>query len=337
MCFTAFAGPTKPATSKISVREYIQKWSPVAQSNMVKYRIPASIILAQGILESGYGNSRMARVANNHFGIKCLGWKGEGYYQINNERACYRKYRDIEECFKDHARIISSKDRYSFLFDLEISDYRAWAKGLKRAGYATDTEYDRLLIRTIEEYKLYNVDSEITKKGRHRYKAEASVPVILELPQTESDMEVIDRITNDIIIQNLPSTQMPEVKGLVVIEVPVVNEALETAVLGNNNSLKHLIAVFGDTYNDIATANGLALEQLLEFNDLKHDQVLLPGMPVYLEMKTKAADQDMHTLRPDQQLWEVAQMYGVRLRSLERINHFKEGEKLPSGTIIQLR
>ncbi len=348
LCLTAFAGPNKSTTSKTSVREYIKKWSPVAQSNMTKYRIPASITLAQGILESGYGNSRMARMANNHFGIKCLGWKGEGYYQQNSQRSCYRKYRDTEECFQDHARIISSKQRYSFLFDFDITDYRSWAKGLKRAGYASNSEYDRLLIKTIEEYKLYEVDRAIAKPSKHhkrviadapRVKAvvEPAKPVELELVVEESALETIDRLTKDVLIQVDESGEVLEEQNVVAVPIPDDFEVREPELVMVNTEVKHIITVAGDTYSAIAAANGLTLAQVLEFNDEDQDGELAANAVVYLAEKSKSANTDMCTLRPGQQLWDVSQRYGVKLRSLEKMNGVKHGQALVSGTVIRLR
>lgn len=339
LCFTALAGPSKTgSSSKISVREYIKQWSPVAKSNMTKYRIPASITLAQGILESGYGNSRMAKMANNHFGIKCLGWKGEGYYQQNSQRSCYRKYRDTEECFMDHARIISSKERYQFLFDLDITDYRAWAKGLKKAGYATNTAYDQLLIRTIEEYKLYDIDRQIAKPGKKSHRApEVKAPVILELPEKEAPIETIDRLTKDIIIQIDNKGDLLEEAEIVILPAPDDFEVREPEIDLVTVNTKRVIAQDGDSYESIALAQGLTLDQLLGYNDLEQVRDLVAGMPVYLEQKESKANVEMCSLRPNQQLWEVAQRYGVRLNVLERKNHVRRGENLPSGTIIRLR
>ncbi len=335
---TFAAGPKETATVKTTVNDYIKKWSSVAKSNMTKYRIPASITLAQGILESGYGNSRMAKMANNHFGIKCLGWKGEGYYQQSSQKSCYRKYRDSEECFQDHARIISSKDRYSFLFNLDITDYRAWAKGLKKAGYATDGEYDQLLIKTIEEYKLYAIDLQIAKPGKKRIKTPPRPvqPVEMELPKKESAIEMIDRITKDIIIQVDDQGELLEEAQLIVMPEPDDYEVHEVEV-ELTVATKHVKAVSGDTYSSIALSNGLKLQDVLRFNDLEKELPLLDGDVVYLNEKQREASSEMYTLRPTQSLWDVAQKYGIKLHSLERMNGFKHNEPVASGTVLRLR
>lgn len=140
---------------------YIKKYKNVAVREMKAYGIPASITLAQGILESGNGKSYLATEANNHFGIKChQDWKGgRVYHDDDKKNECFRSYKNAEESFKDHSLFLSNRGRYSFLFDLKPTDYKAWAKGLKKAGYATNPKYPQLLIDLIERYELYQYDS----------------------------------------------------------------------------------------------------------------------------------------------------------------------------------
>jgi flagellum-specific peptidoglycan hydrolase FlgJ len=140
--------------------QYIKKYAPLAVLEMHKYDIPASITLAQGILESGNGRSRLASKSNNHFGIKChVGWKGAKVYHDDDEKGeCFRKYKYVQSSYKDHSEFLSGRRRYASLFKLRKSDYKGWAKGLKKAGYATDKKYPKKLIKIIEEYKLYEFD-----------------------------------------------------------------------------------------------------------------------------------------------------------------------------------
>ena len=149
---------TPPAQS-LSRQAYISQFAPIAVSEMNRTGIPASIKLAQGILESGDGNSTLARRGNNHFGIKCHDWTGPRMFHDDDRRGeCFRKYRTPEESFKDHSDFLTGRSRYAFLFDIEPTNYKAWAAGLKRAGYATNPAYDRLLIRIIEENQLARYD-----------------------------------------------------------------------------------------------------------------------------------------------------------------------------------
>ena len=144
---------------QFSRNEYIVKYAPLAVKQMQIHKIPASITLAQGILESNNGNSRLAIKGNNHFGIKCHGWEGKKIYADDDQKhECFRKYKDVIESYRDHSLFLKKYDRYSFLFDYKIKDYKSWALGLKKAGYATNSKYPELLIKIIEENQLYKYD-----------------------------------------------------------------------------------------------------------------------------------------------------------------------------------
>lgn len=146
---------------EISRKEYIEKYASLAVKQMHQYKIPASITLAQGILESNNGNSRLAVKANNHFGIKCHGWEGKKIFADDDKKnECFRNYKNVLESFVDHSLFLNKYSRYEFLFNYKITDYKSWAKGLKKAGYATNTKYPELLIKIIEENKLYQFDRE---------------------------------------------------------------------------------------------------------------------------------------------------------------------------------
>jgi LysM repeat protein len=143
----------------ISKEEYIEKWRQIAINQMIEHNIPASITMAQGILESGNGNSDLAKKGNNHFGIKCNDWAGEKMYKNDDlKNECFRVYSSPEESFIDHSLFLKGKSRYSKLFNLEISDYKGWANGLKAAGYATNPKYASRLIKIIESLKLSKLD-----------------------------------------------------------------------------------------------------------------------------------------------------------------------------------
>lgn len=156
----AIAQPNKHELKKMSIEEYINTYAPIAVEEMISSGIPASITIAQGILESNYGNSELAKKANNHFGIKChSGWTGKGFYLDDDAKnECFRVYKNPRESFHDHSEFLKTRGRYSFLFELDIKDYKSWAKGLQRAGYATNPQYANLLIRIIEERGLSDYD-----------------------------------------------------------------------------------------------------------------------------------------------------------------------------------
>jgi LysM repeat protein len=157
--FVSADAQSQPSERRISRAEYIETWKETAIYNMQEFGIPASITLAQGILESGDGNSALARYANNHFGIKCHGWEGPTYIQDDDTKdECFRKYYDASESYRDHSLFLTSRSRYSELFQLKPADYKGWAHGLKKAGYATNPKYAFLLIKIIEDNNLHEYD-----------------------------------------------------------------------------------------------------------------------------------------------------------------------------------
>jgi len=154
--------PSVPKTYANATEAYIAKYSAIAMDEMRQYKIPASITLAQGILESGSGKGRLAVKANNHFGIKCHGWEGQKIYHDDDaSQECFRKYKHAQSSFEDHSTFLTSRSRYSKLFQLKEDDYKAWAKGLRAAGYATDRKYPQKLISLIERYQLFRFDEEV--------------------------------------------------------------------------------------------------------------------------------------------------------------------------------
>ena len=173
-----------------STQEYIDTFKEVAKRNMRDFGIPASIILAQGILESGSGKGELTRKTNNHFGIKChKGWQGDrDYYDDDAKGECFRKYNHPMFSFEDHALFLTSRSRYDFLFDLKRNDYKAWARGLKKAGYATDRKYPVKLIAIIDRYKLYQYDKEVLKDKWEP---------IVETPKTSSSVKTHKVIKGD--------------------------------------------------------------------------------------------------------------------------------------------
>ena len=155
----------------LNTEDYVKFYSNIAMDEMIQFGIPASITLAQGILESGAGKGRLAVQANNHFGIKCHDWNGKKiYHDDDEEQECFRKYDNPEYSYRDHSLFLTNRGRYSFLFDLKKDDYKQWAKGLKKAGYATDPKYPQKLIDLIQRYQLYKYDNIVLKKKNKPYK-----------------------------------------------------------------------------------------------------------------------------------------------------------------------
>lgn len=160
---TKIENPPKNATYAEIVATYIRNYEQIAREEMLQYGIPASITLSQGILESGAGRGELTRRANNHFGIKChTSWTGERVYHDDDEKGeCFRKYKDPKYSFRDHSLFLTGRTRYQDLFKLKKKDYKGWARGLKKAGYATDPKYPNKLISIIERYDLTRFDHQV--------------------------------------------------------------------------------------------------------------------------------------------------------------------------------
>ncbi|HXD91604.1 MAG TPA: glucosaminidase domain-containing protein [Bacteroidia bacterium] len=160
---------SQPSEKKLTPNDYISRYKEDAIKEMYRFGVPASITLAQGMLESGNGNSALSVYANNHFGIKChKDWTGPSYILDDDEKnECFRKYQDVLDSYSDHSQFLRNRDRYAFLFELAKTDYKGWARGLKEAGYATHPKYAEQLIDLIEQYKLYELDKDVVLTMRN--------------------------------------------------------------------------------------------------------------------------------------------------------------------------
>ena len=293
--------------------EYIEKYKDAAIQYMKTHGIPASITLAQGCLESANGNSDLAVRANNHFGIKCHNdWKGPTYYKKGDDpgKSCYRKYRSASESFKDHSDFLRYGQRYAFLFDLQITDYKGWSHGLKKAGYATDPKYAQKLIKIIEDYQLYRFDREIYAKAEKK-------PELL--PPSPSQLQQVMELN------------------------PAKNSLLykysRNRTIYVRNGVPFILAGDLDTYESIAEEYNLFTGELLRFNDLKKSRDLVPGTVVYLQRKKGKAQKhlEIHIAVEGDTYYDVSQKYGVRMKKLFKYNDYKSGDILHIGNEIFLR
>ena len=195
-----------------NIEDYVKVYSEIAMDEMIQFGIPASITLSQGILESGIGKGTLAVEANNHFGIKCHDWNGKKiYHDDDEEQECFRKYDNPEYSYRDHSLFLSTRGRYSFLFELRKDDYRQWAKGLKKAGYATDPKYPQKLIDLIERYELYKYDNIVLKKKNKLYKVKKGDTLYSISKKFNMSIEVIIK-TNNLQGMNLKVGQTLKVK-----------------------------------------------------------------------------------------------------------------------------
>ena len=327
--------------------KYIDKYAPLAVSEMYRSGVPASITLAQGLLESGNGQSELARKSNNHFGIKCHNnWKGGRVYHDDDAKGeCFRKYSHPSESYRDHSDFLRYRDRYKFLFDYRITDYKSWAHGLKKAGYATDPAYPKKLIKLIEEYDLHVYDRKPASFGRtydkHDKKEEKS-------PKAESEKKpkktvihfAAESLPEEEVTEQLPVSPMvaEQVRELDERQREVFHLSLARKIYTQNN-VPFVYAEEGDTYASIAASHNLFAREILKFNDLSKDAELMPGTVVYLKPKKKSAAKgvDKYVFENGDNLREVAQRFGVKLSSLNRLNGFGEGVAPREGDIIRLR
>lgn len=246
-------------------QQYINKYKDIAIKQMHKHRIPASIILAQACLESGDGNSTLARKANNHFGIKCHnGWKGKGYKHDDDAKGeCFRKYKDPVDSYTDHSYFLISGDRYNSLFDLPVTDYKAWAHGLKAAGYATNPKYAKLLIDIIEEYKLYKYDTgeafKASKAELKKAKKEAKLQKKLQRLEKKAAKAAKKSEKAAIKLQKLQGTST---KATAAAEASApaqsavqVQQAIETYTIKAGDTLYSIARRYGKSVDEIVRLN----------------------------------------------------------------------------------
>lgn len=299
--FYTFSFNLSVAQERISTPKYIETYKDWAIADMKKSGIPASIKLAQGILESASGNSRLAREANNHFGIKChADWEGERIYHHDDARnECFRKYRNSTESFNDHTEFLTTRGRYSELFELATTDYKGWAHGLKKAGYATNPNYANLLIKVIEDNELYKYDADITEKAK--------------------------KATRE--------TQRRGGSGALVVN------PFDVRPTHYNNGVKYVKLEADDTFKLISEMYGLKDWELPKYNDLSPAAKLSKYKILYLEPKRRTAH-SKHTkyvVKEGDTMHQISQQYGIKLNRLYYLNRMLKGSEPDVGDKLELR
>lgn len=310
LLFTSAAPlPGQPDGDRLTAEAYIERWKAVAVRKMKEYGIPASITLAQGLLESGNGNSKLACEANNHFGIKCTpDWTGgKSYHDDDKKNDCFRKYRDAAQSYEDHAKFLQ-KPRYAALFELKPTDYEGWAKGLKKAGYATDPAYPQKLIALIERYRLHELDRGV----------DVSYASTRPAPPAQSGQRSAG---------------------------PGRTSASETITIGGGRPvdlfegrIKFVRAKAGDTYRSIADDLEMTYGLLARWNDADRNAPLSEGQRVYIQPKRASSKSAaVHMAKEGESLWGVSQQYGVKLDKLARYNGLARDARLEAGRRVLLR
>ncbi len=316
ICLIALgATSTLSAKSKQTRKEYIDRYKHIAIEHMEYYGIPASITMAQGILESSSGNSELSISSNNHFGIKCkTNWTGRKVYYDDDEAGeCFRAYPTVEESYKDHAEFLDSSPRYDSLFAYSTSDYKSWARGLKAAGYATAPHYANTLITIIEDEKLFLLDQ---KNGEVKF-------------------------TNNLYAEEKsPSSQTSEGNKIDPDNYAVTINAHKGYNIERTNGLYFTRAKAGDSLESIASTFDISAGNLRRFNDLKKGATLSEGDIIFIERKKRAWEGDekrTHQASEDETLYSISQRYGVRLSRLRRYNNFKRDESIKVSQIVIIR
>ena len=298
---------------KRTIQEYIEAYREDAIREMHEDGIPASITLAQGIKESNSGNSPLAINANNHFGIKCQKeWVGMQYIQDDDlKNECFRKYNSVLESFADHSEFLKSRPRYAFLFLLDIKDYKGWANGLKAAGYATDPNYARVLIKLIEDYKLYVYDT-------------------IKSPSPDLVAKIDHFFGSD---------EKGSVKdSLHVVKAPQALQEVSKHKQKTVNGLNCIVLNGGETLDEICIEVDMDPAVIYRYNELENEKnpKFVKGQILFLQAKKNKGAEPVHVFAKGESMYKVSQKYGVKLKKLYAKNKLKPGTQPIIGTTIQL-
>jgi len=286
---------------RISPDTYINTYKDLAISEMKRSGIPASITLAQGMLESDNGNSILTMEGNNHFGIKCHDWQGKKMYKDDDARnECFRKYSSANESFRDHSDFMLSGQRYNFLFEYKSTDYKSWAKGLHKAGYATNPRYAEKLIDLIETNKLYVYDQGLVAR---------------ESPRQRTSRKRTTESSPDYFIK------------------------LSTRPINVRNGIEYVVAKNGDTFGKLGAELEMLNWELLKYNELTSDSTLHDGQILYLQPKHRKAEfgKDYHTVQVGENIYSISQLYGIKTRHLLRLNNLEPQDSIKVGEVLNLR
>lgn len=303
--FFSFGGFHKASAQYMTQQEYVQKYKDIAIEEMKRMGVPAAITLAQGLLETENGNSDLLKQSNNHFGIKCKStWTAETVSHDDDAPGeCFRKYKTAEDSYRDHSNFLRGNDRYAFLFKLDPADYKAWAYGLRKAGYATNPRYPQILIKYIEDNNLEQYTDEALNDVPH-----------FDGAQYADDKEIDS--SQDVVKLD-----------------PVPGQPINLTINGS----KALLVSKGTSLLAVATEHNINLEKLLTINDLTSDGLLQKDQYVFLEKKQKEGQQDFCVAQPNETLYDISQKYGVVLENLYTYNNLSANDYIVAGTKIYLK
>ena len=333
----AFAQPTEKGMN------YLKAYKGIAMKEMIRTGVPASITIAQGMLESLYGESELSVQSNNHFGIKCKNeWTGKKVYHDDDSKGeCFRVYNTVEESYRDHSDFLKSRPYYTSLFQLDPLDYEAWARGLKKCGYATENDYPLMLIKIINDYNLNTLSLLVMQQKNENN------------PATESTVST--KTTNEDVIKTATTTSVVENEIDTAEEAAVKREAAAELLASNKKvviekkkseypdsvfTINHTKVTFvraGTSLLAIANKYNISLDRLLEFNEMEEQDILTMDNLIFLERKMKKGASDFHIVQTDETLHDICQKEGVKLESILEYNNLTKTTQPKSGQKILLR
>ncbi|HNU88345.1 MAG TPA: glucosaminidase domain-containing protein [Ferruginibacter sp.] len=303
------------SAQRISIDEYVNQFKDIAMSEMKRSGVPAAITLAQGILESENGNGELVKKSNNHFGIKCKStWAGESVnHDDDAEGECFRAYTNAAESYRDHSDFLRNNKRYASLFDLDADDYKGWAKGLKRAGYATNPRYPELLIKYIEQYNLQQY----------------TLLAMNEIPASDISKATDEKGSA------ATSPELKDEKAVVTTEAAAITG--EPGRIITINKIKCVFVNKGTSLLALATKHNINLNKLMEFNDFTEEGILKKDQYVFLQKKAKTGEKEYYIVEPGERVHDVAQKNGIQLQYLRMYNDLQGIEVMPAGTRLLLQ
>ncbi|GMV77563.1 MAG: hypothetical protein AMXMBFR79_06980 [Chitinophagaceae bacterium] len=320
---------------------YIKLYKDAAIINMQKTGVPASIILAQGMLESGYGESELCKKSNNHFGLKCKNdWNGEKvFYDDDEKQECFRAYPSALESYEDHSAYLKSRSWYAFLFELDPKDYENWAKGLKKAGYATEKDYAGRLIKLINDYNLQQytlaaLDKTVEvrqddEKNNHSYEEKETENTTTATQQQDTTIEE-ENTSKETVTTPIKKVLTDTISNK---KLPYNPDSIFTI-----NHTKVIYALEGTSTLVIANKYETSLSTLFSFNDMKPIDLIDTNRLIFIERKMKKGAEDFYTIQNNETLYEVSQLKGVQLNSLLQYNKgLNKNSKLENGVKVYLR
>ncbi|MBR2647240.1 MAG: glucosaminidase domain-containing protein [Sediminibacterium sp.] len=309
---------------KEKTEAYIARYKEVAIQEMIRSGVPASITLAQGILESQSGESDLVKRSNNHFGIKCKPeWTGPRTYHDDDEKGeCFRVYDSPENSFKDHSDFLRTRAHYAFLFKLNPTDYEGWANGLKKAGYATSPTYPAKLIKLINDYQLQQYTTDALTRISHP-KIQAPETKITPIVTTTASSTPIEKKEEE----SSTTITAPNKKT----NTPVISTPFEI------NATKVVLVPAGTSLLALANKYEIAYSRLLNFNDMDEVDILEKDQLVYLEKKQKKGITDFHEVKAGETLFSIAQANAIRIESLLLYNNLTKDTQPSVGTKLKLK